>query len=460
MSIFEKFVKVIQPWIFAARYPGLKVQIEPQTRVLFEQLRSTSAVVCPNHCRHEDGELLFLISILIKQQFKFLAAREMFDSYGGFGGIVLRELGCFQVDRGGDNSDAIRATEHQLTGDGAKVVIFPEGEIGYDNDRLESLEPGAAAIGLDTFIRFQHHGQERPVSIVPLALSYQFDNAPVLCEKLLDRLESKLRLPHNPLLPNALSPVALFPPTSSSSMDSPLAQSSPTQSAPTQSSLTSLSLSSSSGDAPPNAVSLHDRARRIVEAFLDDREKELESWFDIHSPVDGSDIDARVARVFSASLQRIADLVDYKIPHGSETHRLHHLQSKIFVRKLKAGFFEKSKFAQMEKQTILLNRLRSIRADEIDGTSSINSLADLLCSLDVLITGRASPGASRTVMVNAAEPLDMSAYAALWREDREAAVSKITEELRERLQGKLFLVRSAQDFLDSGGSNLTLRNSM
>lgn len=431
MSIFEKFVKVIQPWIFAARYPGLKVRIEPETRALFEQVRATSAVVCPNHCRHEDGELLFLISILIRQQFKFLAAREMFDSYGGFGGIVLRQLGCFEVDRGGDNSDAIRATEHQLTGDGAKVVIFPEGEIGYDNDRLESLEPGAAAIGLDTFIRFQHHGQERQVCIVPLALSYQFDDADKVCEQLLVRLESKLGLSANPLLPNPLSPAALLP-----------------------------GVQSQQNHEPSQVVSLHGRARRIVEAFLDDKEKELESWFDINSPVESSDLDGRVARVFSASLQRIADRVDYKIPRGSETHRLHHLQSRIFVQKLKAGYFEKFKYARMEKQTILLNRLRSIKADELGGTSSLNSLADLLCSLDVLITGRTSPGAPHSVIVSAAEPIYMSDYADMWRKDRETAVAAITEELHERLQGKLVLVRHTQALSDSGGSNLTLRKSM
>jgi hypothetical protein len=393
MSIFEKFVKVVQPWIFAMRYPRLKVEIEPETRVLFDELRTTSAVVCPNHSRHEDGELLFLISILVKQQFKFLAAREMFDSYFGMGGVILRQLGCFEVDRGGgDNSDVIRATEHQLTAEGAKVVIFPEGEICYDNDRLGAMEPGAAAIGLDAYIRFQHHHQERPVCIVPLALSYEFIDAEKVCNQLLERLESKLHL-------------------------------------------------------APVAVSLHERARRVSEVFLDSREKQLGlpvltsgAANDASTPAEVS-IDERVARVFSASLQELADAVDYKIPRGSEKHRLHHVQSRIFVKRTKAGFFEKARYVRMDKQTILLNRLRCIKSNELDGSASINSLVNLLCSLDVLITGRTAPDAPQKVLASAAEPIFMSDYAHEWRSHREAAIERITSEMRERLQTKLASVR-------------------
>ncbi|HEY9733702.1 MAG TPA: 1-acyl-sn-glycerol-3-phosphate acyltransferase [Drouetiella sp.] len=447
MSIFEKFVKVIQPWIFAARYPHLKVEIEPGTRALFDELRGTSAVVCPNHSRHEDGELLFLISILIKQQFKFLAAREMFDSYFGLGGVILRQLGCFEVDRGGgDNTDVIRATEHQLTAEGAKVVIFPEGEIGYDNDRLGALEPGAAAIGLDAYIRFQHHHQERQVCIVPLALSYEFVEPEKVCAQLLERLESKLRL-------------------------------------------------------PPITVSLYERARRVSEVYLETKEKQfgisahsngsLEADDapvneDAHVRGDGpareearvrddgqvshfaypaaiapanDTIDDRVARVFSASLQEIADAIDYKIPKGSEKHRLHHLQSRIFVKRTKAGFLQKAKFDRMDKQTILLNRLRCISSNEFDGSASINSLANLLCSLDVLITGRAQPDAPQVVIASAAEPISMSEYAHEWRLNRESAIERIIEELRGRLLERLKKMRQRQPS-DCGGSNLTLRKSM
>lgn len=453
MSIFEKFVKVVQPWIFAARYPGLKVRIEPETKALFDELRQASAIVCPNHCRHEDGELLFLISILVKQQFKFLAAREMFDSYFGFGGVVLRQLGCFQVDRGGDNSDAIRATEHQLIAPGAKVVIFPEGEIGYDNDRLESLEPGAAAIALDTFIRLQHRGEHRAVYILPVALSYQYDETEKVCSDLLLRLESKLGLTSQAALSNSIASQAESPerPWRDAAWQRKFDAAQKDNSASAE--LTPLLNA-------PHTVSFHDRARRICEAYLDDKERELENWMIGSAAPDSSDIDARVDRVFSASLQRIGDLVDYKIPDGTDTHRLHHLQSRIFIRKLKAGFLEKGKYERLDQQTILLNRLRSIKADELDGTSSLNSLTDLLCSLDVLITGRAAPRAAHTVYVCAAAPVDMSEYAEEWREHRESTVEKVTDELAARLQQKLSAVRSGQALLESGGSNLTLRNNM
>lgn len=417
-TLFEKFVKKIQPLIFAARYPGLSVRIEPKTKALFDEICGVSAIICPNHSHHEDGELLFLISILVGQQFKFLAAREMFDSYFGLGGVVLRQLGCFEVDRGGgDNGDVVHATVKQLSAFGAKVVIFPEGEIGYDNDRLGALEPGAAAIGLDTFIHFQHQGQDRDVLIVPLAVKYQFDNVEKVCNELLSRLESELKL-----------------------------------------------------NAAPDSVSVHDRARTITEAFLESKEKQLglasceksggEKADGISVSNSCSSIDERVLRVFSASLQKMAETIGCKVPNGTEKHRLHHLQSRIFVKRSKASLFQKARYDRMDKQTILLNRLLSIKSDEFDQATSIHSLVDMLCNLDVLITGRFTPDAHRTVVASATDPLEMSSYAADWRHDREAAIHTVTEKIRAQLQQKLLQVEDSQSFSDFGGNNLTLRKSI
>lgn len=425
MSTFEKFVRAVQPWIFSRRYPRLKVEIEPQTRARFDELKAVPTIVCPNHCRHEDGELLFLTSILVGQKFKFLAAREMFNSYFGFGGFVLRQLGCFEVNRGGDNPDAIRATEHQLTMDGGKVVIFPEGEIGYDNDHVGALEPGAAAIGLDTCIRLQHHHEPDQVCILPLALSYQFDDAEKVCNELIARLESRLSL-------------------------------------------------------APNTVSLFERVKLISDAFLLARERELGlhsgSGGDRSAGLAGIDrqnsslqcdglgqqdgLDQRVAKVFFASLQKLGESVDYKIPNGSEKHQLHHLQAKIFAKGRKAAWFQKPKFKQLENETLKLNRLRAIKSEEFAETSSFHSLADLLCNLDVLITGRSSPGAPQTVVISAAQPLQMNVYVEQYRKDREPTIDAVTEELRVALQEKLQEMRQTHSLSDLGGSSLTLRNNI
>lgn len=406
MSTFEKFVRFVQPWIFSRRYPRLKVEIAPHTKVQFDQLRTVPTIVCPNHCRHEDGELLFLTSILVGQKFKFLAAREMFNSYFGFGGFVLRQLGCFEVNRGGDNPDAIRATEHQLTDDGGKVVIFPEGEIGYDNDHVGVLEPGAVAIGLDTCIRLEHHHKLDSVCILPLALSYQFDDVDKVCNELIARLESELSL-------------------------------------------------------APDTVSLWARARRISVSFLLAREQEL----GLHPDSTGStaadiEIDHRVSKVFSASLQKIAESVDYKIPTGSEKHQLHHLQARIFAKGKNASWLEKPKFKQLENETLRLNRLRAIKSEEFEETSSLHSLADLLCNLDVLITGRQAPDAPQTVVVSAAQPLQMNVYIEQYRREREPTIEEVNEHLRASLQEKLHEMRSPHCLSDLGGSNLTLRNNM
>ncbi|MBI2811294.1 MAG: 1-acyl-sn-glycerol-3-phosphate acyltransferase [Candidatus Melainabacteria bacterium] len=404
----ENWAKLCSPFFGV---PFVDIRSEPQTKILFEELRAVPAIVCPNHCRHEDGELLFLISILIRQQFKFLAAQEMFSSYLGLGGYVLRQIGCFAVNRGGENPDTVRATEQQLTVSGGKVVIFPEGEIGYDNDHLEPLEPGAVVIALDAYLRLQHQQQSREVCIVPLAISYQFDDTEKVCGELVARLESKLAL-------------------------------------------------------TPLAVSLFARTKRISEVYLERREQALglagAHSSQAHMIVAGPEIalNERFAKVFQVSMQNLAELLEYKIPAGSERHQLHHLQACIFAKGKKASWFEKGKFKKLHNETLNLNRLRSIKSDEFAETSSLPSLADLLCNLDVLITGRPAPEASQTVVISAAEPIRIGAYAEQYRQEREPTIELIKEQLRVSLQDKLQQMRATQSLSDLGGSSLTLRNNM
>lgn len=378
-TVFERFVRAIQPFLFSLRYPNLTVSIDSKTRQLLDDIRTKPAVICPNHCRHEDGELLYLISIKVNQRFQFLAAHEMFRSYFGFGGVVLKALGCLEVDRGGENFDSVRTAEDSLAEGANKVVIFPEGEIDYDNDMVEALEPGAAAIALDAQRRLS---DETAVMVVPLALSYQFDDPEHVCASILSRLEHHFRLTSHP-------------------------------------------------------VSLVERAGEVCIALLQEKAARY-GVVEMHS----TDLDAQVHTVTKAAVERMAASLNCAVPHGNQLHQVHYIQSKIYAQRKKADIFSKHKFSSFERETLELIRLRCIKAEKLHEAVSLHTLADLLTNLAVLASEKYAVNKRQTVHVSASSPINARAYISSSGE-RTVQIDNLTETLHTQLQADLRDMRAA-----------------
>lgn len=157
-----------------------------------ERLRDLppGVLITPNHSDFADPMVVTELLRRTGRFVTFMAARENFNANHGLNGLVMRWMGGFSVNRGGENGrcqqfakDVVRRGQHDL-------LIFPEGEVYLLNDIVMPFKPGVAMLALDVASENRKEGRAgRPVMIVPVAIKYRYvdDVMPAL-----DRLAADL----------------------------------------------------------------------------------------------------------------------------------------------------------------------------------------------------------------------------------------------------------------------------
>jgi 1-acyl-sn-glycerol-3-phosphate acyltransferase len=194
------FFKIAVPLYMKIQSGGLTVMPVEGALERFQKVSKKRGMVCPNHSNRIDPEVMFAFSIMVKEDFNYVAAREVFDWDGGFNGWLMQRVGAYSVVRGAADRESFKMTRKVLAEGKKKLVLFPEGEISRQNDTLMTLESGAAQLtfwGVEELIKMkgQNNGQLEPLYLIPVALKYTYaaDVRPAL-RKTLSVLESRLGL--------------------------------------------------------------------------------------------------------------------------------------------------------------------------------------------------------------------------------------------------------------------------
>lgn len=108
------------------------------------------------------------------RQFVFMANSEIFTEWHGIAGWWLQRLGCFSVERGGNNAEAIRYATEAVKNISEPLIVFPEGEIHYLNDLVQPFKTGAVNIGMRAVTEMQDKRPDWTVYMVPVALKYRY----------------------------------------------------------------------------------------------------------------------------------------------------------------------------------------------------------------------------------------------------------------------------------------------
>lgn len=167
------FTQALWPVYAKIRYRGLQLTVAEKAIEAFRKTNGQPAIICANHSRAEDAEVLFGLSAVVGEKFHFLTAREVFGNKGTFRAQWLQKLGCFSVERGLADASAFRMMRSLLL-KGAKLVVFPEGEITHQNENLLALENGPEHIALSIMNEFEQHDSGKTVFILPLAMKYAY----------------------------------------------------------------------------------------------------------------------------------------------------------------------------------------------------------------------------------------------------------------------------------------------
>ncbi len=169
------FAKIMWPLYIVAKYGRLRLQLSDEVEETFKRLSRKRVIICPNHSHKLDPDVMFGISREVKQHFNFLAAREIFGSYRSRKYRWMQKLGCFSIERGVADIQAVKAIHDLLLSDeDCKLVMFPEGEVSHQNDYLMNLEDGVERIALSTLKDLKKTEPQSTIYIIPLIMKYKF----------------------------------------------------------------------------------------------------------------------------------------------------------------------------------------------------------------------------------------------------------------------------------------------
>jgi 1-acyl-sn-glycerol-3-phosphate acyltransferase len=127
-------------------------------------------IILPNHPTHSDPQVINEVCRRMEKKPSFMAAYDVF-ARNKFASWFMQRIGAFSVDREGSDRKAMKCAAQILEEGQYPLVIFPEGNVYFCNDRVTPFAEGAAYIGLRT----QHKlGENAPVYAVPISLKYTF----------------------------------------------------------------------------------------------------------------------------------------------------------------------------------------------------------------------------------------------------------------------------------------------
>ncbi|HMP54846.1 MAG TPA: 1-acyl-sn-glycerol-3-phosphate acyltransferase, partial [Candidatus Melainabacteria bacterium] len=93
------------------------------------------------------------LSRLSGKRFISMCNREAFDELSGMAGWVLQHLGHFSVERGAHDSHAKQYAIDIVKNGEQVLVIFPEGEIFYLNEKIQPFHSGVVEISMQALLQ-------------------------------------------------------------------------------------------------------------------------------------------------------------------------------------------------------------------------------------------------------------------------------------------------------------------
>ena len=145
-------------------------------------------LITPNHPGHADAYCMNAAADQVGKPFYYMTAWQVFAANHRIGRWMLQKHGCFSVDREGADRVAFRCAVEILRNKKHPLVVFPEGEVYHQNDRVTPFREGAAAMAITAAKK-----SDRPVVCIPCAIKYQYINDPTpALLQLMDQLEEKI----------------------------------------------------------------------------------------------------------------------------------------------------------------------------------------------------------------------------------------------------------------------------
>ena len=192
-SLFIKIVQYILEPIMLPLIPKIsKIEINPGDLSLLKSYKGKRVILISNHAEMTEPYAIFYLSRLLREEFNYLTAREVFEDYFP-AGRLLQALGCYSVVRGTPDRNALRATTEILVKGKNWLVIFPEGVSAGLSDTLMPFQPGIGQFAFRAYEELVKKGEDPSVYFIPVAIkTFYLQNMDASIDRALSRLETKL----------------------------------------------------------------------------------------------------------------------------------------------------------------------------------------------------------------------------------------------------------------------------
>jgi hypothetical protein len=157
-----------------------------------KNFKGKRVILTSNHAEMTEPYAIFYLSRLLREEFNYLTAREVFEEYFP-AGRLLQALGCYSVVRGTPDRSALRATTEILVKGKNWLVIFPEGVSVGLSDTLMPFQPGIGQFAFRAFEELIKEGEDPNIYFIPCAVkTFYAQNMHKPIDLALSRLEARL----------------------------------------------------------------------------------------------------------------------------------------------------------------------------------------------------------------------------------------------------------------------------
>lgn len=130
-------------------------------------------MLAPNHCRTADPIAMGYLAVQCHCDMFAMASWHLFNQ-DRFSGWAIRLMGAFSINREGVDKKAIEVAIDILESAERPLIVFPEGGVSRNNDRLHALLDGVAFIARAAAKKRAKHTEGGRVVIHPVAIKYRF----------------------------------------------------------------------------------------------------------------------------------------------------------------------------------------------------------------------------------------------------------------------------------------------
>ncbi|MFN3166176.1 MAG: lysophospholipid acyltransferase family protein [Phycisphaeraceae bacterium] len=140
-------------------------------------------VLMPNHPTHADAAIVLEACRRAGLTTQMMAAYDVFLR-SRLDAFVMRRLGAFSVDREGSDARAMKTAMGVLDKGKHALVVFPEGNVYLEADRVTPFSDGAAFLALRAARQLKDRGHRVLVVPVSIKATHLTDCRPLVAERL------------------------------------------------------------------------------------------------------------------------------------------------------------------------------------------------------------------------------------------------------------------------------------